>query len=354
MHMQHMDHAKRVRQLADHLRAVLVLSNAGHYPSALVVVRAALEHHLMDRLLFLANLYLQTYGGIPNDMVEAENARLAELKAGARPDIARWWWDDSGMNVVVRGLHSNRSKKGRGRILSPYHFRVDDFNPFTGGKKYATKLASPFWRRAHREKWAAEAAAEWRTYFSHDKVVKALRVNRLLPGIQVIQTDVHYGFLSGFAHPTKKGYEAVWGSNSPDRMGTFDHYASELVLLYVITLATCELDIFGRMARRDPRLGLRDWEDTERDVREARFAACYFWFLGGEPTMFDRIESVHTPPGDRDPEVGRPRLDPRTIKSVRYYADPLARLVSLHGSFQEMTTGLTYQSPFERPDARFR
>lgn len=354
MHMQHVDHAKRVRQLADHLRAVLDMSTAGHYASALVVVRAALEHHLLGRLLFLANFYLVAYGGITKEMVEAEYARLAALQTGERPDIARWWWDDTGMNVVIRGLHSNRSRKGRGRILSPYYFRVDDFNPFTGGKKYATKLASPFWLQGYREKWAAEAAAEWRTYFSHDKIVKALRVNRLLPGIQVIQNDVHYRFLSGFAHPTKKGYEAIWGSNTPDRMGTFDHYASELVLLSVVTLAACELDIFGRMARRDPRLGLRDWADTEREVRDAQFEASYFWFLGGEPTMFDRIESVHTPPGNRDPRVRRPSHDPRTITAVRYYADPMARLVKLHGSFQEITTGLAYQSPFERPDARFR
>src|SRR5688500_12008335 len=48
-HMQHMDHAKRVRQLAHHLRAVLLLSEANHYASALIVVRSALEHHLMDR-----------------------------------------------------------------------------------------------------------------------------------------------------------------------------------------------------------------------------------------------------------------------------------------------------------------
>jgi hypothetical protein len=29
-------------------------------------------------------------------------------------------------------------------------------------------------------------------------------------------------------------------------------------------------------------------------------------------------------------------------------ADPLDRLARLHQSFQEMTTGLTYRSPFER------
>ena len=61
MHMQHVDHAKRAGQLANHLRSVLVLSDARLYPSALVVVRAALEHHLMDRLILLANRHIVTY-----------------------------------------------------------------------------------------------------------------------------------------------------------------------------------------------------------------------------------------------------------------------------------------------------
>jgi hypothetical protein len=40
--MQHVDFAKRVRQLSNHLGAALS-SRDGYYPSALVVVRAALS-----------------------------------------------------------------------------------------------------------------------------------------------------------------------------------------------------------------------------------------------------------------------------------------------------------------------
>jgi hypothetical protein len=356
MHMQHVDHANRARQLGNHLEAAVQLSGSRHYPSSLVVIRAALEHHLMDRLIFLANRYVETYTGIKKEDAPAEEAKLAALQAGARPDIERWWLDDSGMNVVYRGLHSDRSKKGRGQTISPYYFRVDQFDPFTGGKKQAARLAGPFWRREHRERWAEEAAAEWRRYFVHDRVLKDLRVNRLLRGSESVQVDVHYAFLSGFAHPSKKGYEAIWGRNSPDGMGQFDHYASELVLLYVISLSAAELDAFGRMARRAPKLRLSDWDNVTSGVAEARLAASYFWFLGGEPTIFDRIETVHTPPGNRDPKWGRPRRDPRTLPpaSVRYYADPLERLIRLHSSFQEMSTGLVYRSPFERGDAQFR
>jgi hypothetical protein len=355
MHMQHMEYADRARQLADHLRAVLALSDARHYPSALVVVRAALEHHLMDRLIFLATRYVETYGGVKVEDMPKEEARLAALRDGPKPDIERWWRDDATgeMNVVIRGLHSNRSKKGRGQTISPYYFRIDDFDPFTGGKKHAAEVASPFWRKAHREEWAAQSLAMWRRYFVHDRVLKALDVNHLLPGRLRIQVDIHYGFLSGYAHPSKKGYGAFHGLNHPDRLGQFDHYGSEIALLYVVSIAAAELDTFMRMCRHAPRLGLRGWDDIATEVRDARLAASHFWFLGGEPQVLDRLDTVHTPAGG-DPNWGRPGRDWRKLRDrdVQYYADPLDRLVRLHHGWSEMSSGLVYNSPFQRNDGR--
>ena len=331
----------------------MTLSDACRYPSALVVVRAALEHHLMDRLIFLANRSVETVPGVKKTDMPEWDAKLQAVQAGDS-DIATWFRDDQGLHIVRRGYHSTRSKKGRGQTISPYYFH--DFDPFTGGKKHASRLARPFWNRADREEWAAEAASEWRRHFTHEQVLLALRVNRLLPGIQAVQVEVHYAFLSGFAHPSKRGYEAVHGRNYPDRMPSFDHYASELALLYVITIAAAELDTFARMTRRAPRLGLSGWSDVEAEIRAARLASEHFWFLGGGPTMFDRIDTVHTPRGRSRPKWGKPRVDPATMKPerVRYYADPLDRLVKLHASYQEMSSRLIYRSPFERPDARNR
>jgi len=254
-HMQHRDHAMRARQLADHLRALLLLSDAGRYPSAMVVARTALEHHLLDRLIFLGTRYVETYTGVKKADVPEWNAKLEALRAGDRPSIARWWWDDSGMNVVIRGLHSARSKKGRGQAISLYYFRIDDFDPFTGGKKHAGHLAAPFRESPLREQWAATAAATWRSHFTYERLRKSLDANRLLPRMGV-EVDVHYAFLSGFVHPSKRGYEAICDQNHPDRIGSFDHYASELAVLYVIAIASAEVEAYGRMARRAPRLGV--------------------------------------------------------------------------------------------------
>jgi hypothetical protein len=172
------------------------------------------------------------------------------------------------MHVVIRGLHSAKSTKGRGTFLSSYYFRQDHYDPFTGGKKAVGKLAAPFYEREHVEKSASEAAAAWRRWFVHDKIMIGLRVNRLLAGHEV-HVDVHYGFLSGFAHPSKRGYEAVYGRNYPGNMGQFDHYASEIGLLYAITIAAAEVEAYGRMARQPPTVGLKGWEEATVAVREA-------------------------------------------------------------------------------------
>ncbi len=69
---------------------------------------------------------------------------------------------------------------------------------------------------------------------------------------------------------------------------------------------------------------------------------------------------------DHAPESAKPKTATRSVHvtpsdttyvpehEIRYYRDPMQRLVRLHSSFQEIMTGLAYQSPWPRPDAQFR
>jgi hypothetical protein len=41
------------------------------------------------------------------------------------------------------------------------------------------------------------------------------------------------------------------------------------------------------------------------------------------------------------------------VSQIRYYRNPLRRLIRMHASFQELT-GFAYRSPWPRQDARFR
>ena len=352
---QHMQHAERCRVLGDHLRGVLTLSSSRHYAAALVVARTALEHHLLDRLLFLATRWIERYG-IKRPDAPAEEARLAALKTGSRPDIVKWWYESASgvMRVLIRGVFKEGSL-GRGMTVSPYFFRVDRYDPFTVDKKLAPRLATGFSDRVSLGEWAAESLQEWYGHFTYERLRENLEINRLLRPRLGIQVDVHDRFLGAYVHGVQKAYENVYGYNYPSNVGGFNHCASELALLYIVTIAAAELEIFGQMAKRTPRLRLVGWDRVEDEIAAARASSSHLWFLSGEPHMYDRIREVDT----RMPRPGsglskRPRPDPASLdpKTVRYYPQPLERLVRLHHSYQELLTGQVFLSPFDRPDIR--
>ena len=350
-HHQHSEFADRSALLAHQLRAAMALSDSGYYAPAFVAIRTALEHHLVDRLLFLANRYLQVYP-IRKANVGAEESRLAALKLGSRPDIGRWWIDNGKMNVVVRGLYPTGSL-GRGWTLSPYYFVIDQYDPFTGRAKNVHQLAGAFRPIAERRESAEEARSLWDSLFKYEKVRRNLLLNRLITSRQALQLDVHYAFLSAFAHSIKRAHELAYGRDASRTARTRDHYSSELVLLYVTTLASEELAFFGRMASRTPRLGLTGWDAVEDEIAQARLAAGYLWFLFGEPQPLDRINEVHARLARRRLPWPASGLDPMTIPvdRVRYYTNPLVRLVELHRGSLEMMTGLASQPLFPRQDA---
>ncbi len=353
-HDQHNKYAERAGLLAEHLKAALLLSEHRRYAPALVAVRTGLEHHLADRLLFLANRYLQVYP-VKKAGVAAEETRLAALQAGPRPDIARWGMKDGRMNVVVRGLYPTGSL-GRGATLSPYYFVGDEYDPFTGRPKNIHRLAGAFQPIGERRRWAEQARSVWQSLFVYEKLRRNLLLNRLLTTRQAVEVDVHYGFLSAFTHAVERGYDLVYGPNVPSRRGGYDHYASELVVLYVVTLAAQELSIFARAASKPPRLRLLGGDVVAAEVAAARSAASHLWFLSGDPLLLDRINEVHTRLAHRRHPWGRPPIDPAAIPvdRVRYYTNPLVRLVELHRGSRELSTGLGFSAPFSRSDAIYR
>lgn len=357
-HFQHMRHAERSRILGDHLQGILVLSSAGHYAAAFVLARTALEHHLVDRLVFLANRWMVVNDGIKAANASAEEARLAALKAGTRPDIVRWWYEpkSGSMHVIIRGRY-REGHIGRGWTLSPYYFRIDQFDPFTVQQSMQGRVATGFQDPDSIAAWAAESAATWSRHFTYRNLRKNLDINQLLRPRLGVQVDVHYAFLSAYVHGAKRAHDLIYGHNTPSNLGDFDHFASELALLYVIVIAAAELEVFGRMARRSPRLRLHDWTVVWGEVEAARAASSHLWFLSGGPHIYDRIHELDTRtsrPRPGKPFVMPPRLDPLTLdpSEVRYYVNPLDRLLKLHHSYQELMTGQVYQSPFDRPDIR--
>jgi hypothetical protein len=96
-------------------------------------------------------------------------------------------------------------------------------------------------------------------------------------------------------------------------------------------------------------------DENFHEEAEARLATEYFWFLSGDPHQYDRIEEVHTRVWRRR-KWGPPDIDWRALPAerVRYYPNPMERLVRMHHTTGEMSTGLVFQSPFDRSDAAYR
>jgi hypothetical protein len=148
----------------------------------------------------------------------------------------------------------------------------------------------------------------------------------------------------------------IYGHNTPAPVGRYDHYSSELVLLYVTTIALEELTAFARMTRRPPKAGLRDWAKVEAEIAAADAAIAYFWFLRGEPQTIDQINEFHTRLTRRKQPRKVAPPDPSLIPTarIRYYRNPFTRLVELHRGWQELTTGLGFGPMFPRADAQWR
>jgi hypothetical protein len=136
----------------------------------------------------------------------------------------------------------------------------------------------------------------------------------------------------------------------------YDHYVSEILLLYCCRIALQEVNDIRAMVLKPPAVGL-----TIPDLpalEGVNVLSAYLWFLGGHPHAYDRYndanERCFAEFRKHNTRTGFVRPEELEEGDVRYYTDPLSRLVRLHSSSHEMITGYAFRSPWERDDARFR
>lgn len=123
------------------------------------------------------------------------------------------------------------------------------------------------------------------------------------------------------------------------------------MLLYINKIAAAELKALARMASRRPKVRLADWDTVESHIKTADAIAAYLWFPGDLPHQFDRVQEANSRGLRRDKLVDRDkRSTPDQLKTsqIRYYKNPLRRLIEMHHTMSEMT-GFTYVSPWPRP-----
>lgn len=357
-HMQHREFAWRAKLLGIYIGAALRAADAAAYPASFALLRTALEHRIFDRLLFLGTLHRSVIEDVTDEM-------WARWQAEPPGHLERWERAADGkVTAVWRGprvVDDDDDEDLYG--LSIYYRWWHGFDPFTVRPRHFDLIAtghpvereqSDAWHRAQEEVW--NRALSWRS------LKASVQLNSLATEREVAGLDVHYRFLSAFVHPVSK--EVTDSVYARQRMGdwpTPDHYSHELVLLYSCWLAIDEIRDFERMTEREPRAGLSGMEVVLRDLDRAEALIEHLWAPGRAPYSYDRAVELNQRVFDTYTAQRRAGV-PTTVKrpeqpvlvpdgAVRYYSDPMHRLVQLHRGFSEATSGVVWRSPWQRDDA---
>ena len=350
-HYQHDIFAKRAASLGSHLEGALMLVERSLYPAAFSQLRTALEHQAIDLLLLLGVGFEQVLD-ISDEEFEKLRADRSMWPRNAA-DIRRTRWRGRNRKVIEWGRVPVKDSDGSdsGHNMSPYWSFMERYDPFFAIEPEAE---SPFGEDDSSEDYRKNQRALWRDRLSWVNIRHNLVLNDIVAERDVARLHIHYAFLSAYAHPVSfRAWDSIFGRY---RSSSYDHYASELALLYVCYLAMGELRAFAQMALRPPQVDLSDWDIVEVDLKRAEVLSAHAWFPGQAPSAYDRLVAanrVHWAATKN--EEARPEVTPDTIEDSRvpYYSNPLARLRDLHRSQHELTTGFVYESPWERRDALF-
>lgn len=356
----HSDWADSVLWLHGRLRLVRLAIDQNEYPSAFALTRTALEHHLFDRLFFLADRAALVQRLEPADDQVAYVRQLDQLKADPASDLEDWHrLPGKRRYELIRT--SPAFENAPTQRMSYLNLLLKEFDPFHGKTRHQERLTRRFTAITEMEQYAKQNEEFRQDYFTSDRLRRNLEVADLATEHERMQIDVHLDFLSAFVHGSPASYDAIYaGRKRPAGFPPYDHYCSELALLYVIRIAGEELFHFERALSRPPVTPIRDWTTTARDIELADRVSAHFWFLGRSgPHHYDRVRSVEDAMFEAAGEPANilkvPRIDPASLELEHiHYEDPLKRIVDMHSSYQEMTTGTWYQSPWPRDDAALR
>ncbi|MFE2750535.1 hypothetical protein ACFXGA_00875 [Actinosynnema sp. NPDC059335] len=355
MHMFHADAAERCKSLAITLESAGILGERDAYGPACALLRSALEQTLVDKLVFSGRRYVQIVTGVTEDMWQTwEQERAAGTKW---QDVTDWTRNRNGRVRIVReGLLTEPAEDGSRQAISVHYLLLQDFTPFVASPAVHEHeddgLSDPEQRRTYAE----QNRSMYEEYLRWQSLKESFKANVFADDAVVAKLDVHYRFLSAFVHPISDVTRLLYGKDASMGWPMYDHYSSELVLLYIIVLAVIELRNFCEMTLQKPSVEIDGRDGIEQACSAAWELSNYLWFPGQSPHAHDRYEEANRRAwaAYRETKQLQPPGDPVSLSTdeIRYYQNPLRRLIALHSSKQEMTTGLSYVSPWPRTDAR--
>jgi hypothetical protein len=358
------DKADRLSNLVHHLDAAVVLSDQFLYAPALAVTRTSLEHVVVDWLVMRGKTSVQRIKNVPPDVWETWEAERA---AGAAwtADIVQWSRTKRGeVTIRRRGLFSGPDEDGHREQMSIHYFLLDQYDGLMG--KPADQKPDGVLTGEELRALAAENELFWLDHLRWAALVQLLADSDLLQSEDEARLNSHYRFLSSFAHPVADNQSLLYGRHLRGTAPHYDHYASELVLLYVINFAVLELRAFRDGVGERVGVTLRD-DGLESVLATAERATEYFWFMGDRAHSWDVHRAVNRAATQAIREDATRDLgmadsggaggiaagdDIRPAHSgVSFPRNPLERLVSQHAHAVGRVREAAYSSPWPRSDA---
>ena len=339
-------YSQRVERLAANLNAAGLLAAEGHPAAAFTVLRTCLEHTCVDQLLFNGSVRQQRYRNVSETWVDEVNALIAAGDPGVSDIRVGSVERRKNDGFVIRAAHPLHDSSGqRVRWVSPYFVALEHHSPFIGKKSAQDdrlQILSPL---AEKRELAERNEFWWRDLLTWSAVRANLGLNGFYTDRDLTRLEVHYGFLSAFAHGLDAGYDLVDHGTAQEPC----HFCRELVALYIATFAAIE--VRSILVHCADELDETFAQALSTAADHAERGSAHLWFPPGEATIWDRHQAVLEMQADSD-VFGRPIVEPEDLdeSQIRYYSNPLQRLVNLHRSGREMVTGLYYESPWPRAD----
>lgn len=342
--MHHGQFAERTEHLASHLAAIVLLAEDGRFTSSMAVARTALEHHIIDRLLLLADRYVVNVRPEDPALIDQWEADWETKTEPWTRDVVSIERVQNGRAIrLVRVGHNVSDNSGEEREqISPYWLALEQYDAFLGHPDTQRHIVQPFDELDDRVEWAARNQALYGAFLRWRSLCSNLRLNDLTSEVELVQLQVHYAFLSAFTHATSSGYEV----NHRARPGSPSarHLFGELALLYVIAITIAQTDAWTAYAKRRPHLLLTPRPDILRAVDRGREVISYLWFLVGEPQEFDRYQEANRRAHSRLLSGHGPAVRPDELgpADITYYGNPFDRLARMHTGEREATTGFAF------------
>ncbi len=345
----------------------------GYYRDAYHLIRMVFEGYFILRLISTCDKYplrirIKRAKNDPS-LNHAKDRLIQQVRQKLGNRLITTYVEDKNILVaVLRGIPVVDDKGKDTGVIVPYYYGAwHNFRPVEYHLKRETLQDRLPTRRFLTGEWATmprrikseivkNYGALYKYFLTFDRILENLRLNGVLDKKTTTRVLVHYNFLSNFSHSTSDSLSIVrerkfyqLSQNGLDIV--YNHYLSELALLYVCHLLSMHLQhaiYYLRWRAIKLKNELKIYRVLCKRV-EGDFG--YFWFVFNEPHQYDRYSHANRKCNYKKKIFYRPE-DIR-LGDVRYYDNPLYRLKQLHQNQRELMTGNVFVSPFPRDDALF-